>query len=228
MALAALPAWPACTADSGKQQRPLVELFTSEGCSSCPPADAWLGRQDAGAVSLLAWHVDYWDNLGWPDRLARPAHANRQRLRVEVAGERTLYTPEFLVNGQPGFDAARALQRPHPAAMSLALSAEPKQQAGWTVRLTATPAATDPRVIYWLAVTASPQTHAVGAGENSGRTLTHYHAVIAHLPLTPGQPVWLPRPPGVASARLVAWAERQDAPVVLQSVSLPVAACGPA
>src|SRR6476660_7347868 len=69
-----------CAAASGSRVQPLVELYTSEGCSSCPPADRWLSAHasDTGA-SWLAFHVDYWDSLGWPDRFASAAWSRRQR-----------------------------------------------------------------------------------------------------------------------------------------------------
>lgn len=77
----------------------VMELFTSQGCSSCPPADALLaahaGRDD---ILALAWHVDYWDYLGWRDTLARPAHAERQRAYAKRLGE-GVYTPQLVVNG---------------------------------------------------------------------------------------------------------------------------------
>ena len=78
---------PECRATSGERTLPLVELYTSEGCSSCPPADRWLSRalaagNDAGPAAL-AFHVDYWDRLGWPDRFARAEWSARQSIREE-------------------------------------------------------------------------------------------------------------------------------------------------
>jgi hypothetical protein len=78
----------------------VVELFTSQGCSSCPPADALMhdlaARPDVIAIAL---HVDYWDYIGWKDEFADPAHAERQRGYARVADRRAVYTPEFIVNG---------------------------------------------------------------------------------------------------------------------------------
>lgn len=84
-----------------QQRAPVVvELFTSQGCSSCPPADALLGqlagRTDVIALSL---HVDYWDYLGWVDTFGSPANSMRQRAYAKVARERTLYTPQVIVQG---------------------------------------------------------------------------------------------------------------------------------
>jgi hypothetical protein len=80
---------------------PLLELYTSEGCSSCPPADRWLmdlvnGGRPIAAVPL-AFHVGYWDYIGWKDRFAVPAHEARQRARVAAAGERVVYTPQVML-----------------------------------------------------------------------------------------------------------------------------------
>ncbi|MEM7544868.1 MAG: DUF1223 domain-containing protein [Pseudomonadota bacterium] len=78
----------------------VVELFTSQGCSSCPPADAYLGtltdREDVIALSL---HVDYWDYLGWRDLFGSPAHTQRQRNYAAVMRERMVYTPQIVVQG---------------------------------------------------------------------------------------------------------------------------------
>src|SRR5687767_12100838 len=82
----------------------VVELFTSQGCSSCVPADAYfeelVARDD---VLALSFHVDYWDYLGWPDTLADPAHAERQRAYSEVHDARRIYTPQIVVNGAAQF-----------------------------------------------------------------------------------------------------------------------------
>ena len=83
IALASLPAANPIVLRSGQQAVPLLELFTSEGCSSCPPAEAWLGklRHDDGLwrdFVPLAWHVNYWDRLGWPDRFAERVYTDRQ------------------------------------------------------------------------------------------------------------------------------------------------------
>jgi len=82
----------------------LVELYSSEGCSSCPPAEAWTNnlRNAPGLwkdIFPIAFHVDYWDGLGWPDRFARPEYTQRQRDYAALLGQDSVYTPEFIVNG---------------------------------------------------------------------------------------------------------------------------------
>lgn len=89
----------------------VVELFTSQGCSSCPPADALMHelarRPD---VIGLALHVDYWDYIGWKDEYARPEHTRRQRGYAKASGQRMVYTPQMIINGQDGLAGARAME----------------------------------------------------------------------------------------------------------------------
>ncbi|MEM7206721.1 MAG: DUF1223 domain-containing protein [Pseudomonadota bacterium] len=91
--------------NSGEQQVGLLELYTSEGCSSCPPADRWLSTllEEDGLwrdIVPVAFHVDYWDYIGWKDRFADPSHTTRQRLHAREQGMRTIYTPGFMYNGK--------------------------------------------------------------------------------------------------------------------------------
>lgn len=93
------------------EQRPVVvELYTSQGCSSCPPADAMLTelnkRDDVIAIAL---HVDYWDYIGWKDAFGDPAHAQRQRAYASKAGRRSIYTPEMIVNGTTDIVGAKPM-----------------------------------------------------------------------------------------------------------------------
>ena len=89
----------------------VVELFTSQGCSSCPPADEIMetlaGREDVIALSL---HVDYWDYIGWKDEFADPGHAKRQRSYAAVASRRSVYTPEMIVNGVTDIIGAKPME----------------------------------------------------------------------------------------------------------------------
>lgn len=90
-----------CSATSPVTAGHLVELYTSEGCSSCPPADRWLRNLPArDDVVALAFHVDYWDYLGWRDRFADSRFTDRQRAMAARAGSGTVYTPEVALDGR--------------------------------------------------------------------------------------------------------------------------------
>jgi hypothetical protein len=134
LSCAAFDAQAACEARSGANVVPLVELYTSEGCSSCPPADRWLSKlalADAGEANFLAFHVDYWDEIGWHDRFGSPAYSQRQRQRVAAAeGGDTVYTPQVMVgsNVRVAWSDPRkfsAALRSGPARASLALRLDP-------------------------------------------------------------------------------------------------------
>ncbi|WP_159098205.1 DUF1223 domain-containing protein [Parazoarcus communis] len=164
-----------CSAQSSATVAPLVELYTSEGCSSCPPADRWLSRlRDDPAVVALAFHVDYWDKLGWKDRFASPAYSLRQARQQAVNGARFSYTPQVVLNGQ---DYPRWHATPHPTSAiarttaSLALSLP---HNGDEVTATIVPAAGAPaRLAAYWAVTEDGHFTAVRAGENRGEGLRH-------------------------------------------------------
>jgi hypothetical protein len=96
---------PATRFESSETQSSLVELFTSEGCSSCPPAEKWMGAFKSSPdlwkkIVPVAFHVDYWDRLGWRDRFAKPEFTSRQRRYIGAWGGDSVYTPGFVVNGK--------------------------------------------------------------------------------------------------------------------------------
>jgi len=93
------------TFESGDTQNSLIELFTSEGCSSCPPAEKWLSALKSSSdlwkkAVPVAFHVDYWDHLGWRDRFAKPEFTSRQQRYAAAWGGDSVYTPSFVVNGK--------------------------------------------------------------------------------------------------------------------------------
>ena len=101
---------------SGDKQTAVVELYTSESCSSCPSADRWLSRlieapKDELDVLALAFHVDYWDYLGWKDRFSSAAYTSRQRQLGANNLQQTIYTPEFFVNGMEARGTNNILQK---------------------------------------------------------------------------------------------------------------------
>lgn len=96
---------PVTTFESGETQSMLIELFTSEGCSSCPPAEKWLSALQSNQdlwkkIVPVAFHVDYWDRLGWRDRFAKPQFTSRQQRYAAAWSGDSVYTPGFVVNGK--------------------------------------------------------------------------------------------------------------------------------
>ena len=139
-----------CKAHSGAQVTPLLELYTSEGCSSCPPADRWFARlakdTTSSELNLLAFHVDYWNSIGWPDRFSSAAYTRRQSERVRAGGSSTVYTPQLMLASQlnlrwnRGADVQAALAEQHRRLSSVALQLQAEPAAGnWQVNLQALP-----------------------------------------------------------------------------------------
>jgi hypothetical protein len=183
-AAAAAPAAaaPACVARSGENRAVLLELYTSEGCDSCPPADRRLSQWKdqagfAGRLVPLAFHVDYWDRLGWTDRFASPQYTQRQYTMAGLARSRSVYTPQFLRNGRDWRSAGGPLDglgdAPAGAAISLELGAAASGQLA--VSGTISIAGTGGEV--WLALYENNLESRVLAGENGGKTLRHDYVV---------------------------------------------------
>ena len=180
-------------AQSGTASLAIAELYTAEGCDSCPPADKWfsgIGDRKGNAVPL-AFHVDYWDGGGWKDRFAKPAFTVRQKESVVRLGSRTVVTPQLFVNGQSmnlGEDKRGPIQTRFnrriselssaPAKATLTLSASPKDDAVEVVLSTNVANAIQRgNTAAWLAVTENNLVSRVTAGENSGVMLYHDHVV---------------------------------------------------
>jgi hypothetical protein len=247
--LSTLP-WTAAVAQTCSKQSPdhtvaLLELYTSEGCSSCPPADRAVGAlqraANADLVVPLALHVDYWDYIGWKDRFGRADFAQRQRWLAGLAGSRavavTVYTPEIFIGGRELRDWSDALptaigainrQRPR-ADIGIALAsivngrlpAEIKVRASANARL-------------FVALYETGLSSNVGAGENSGVVLRHDYVVrdwSGPITLAAGAPggITIARMLGVPSASIpkhlgVAAFVQNDNGEVLQALALPL--CG--
>lgn len=112
----AFAATPVCEARSGEGLTPVIELYTSEGCSSCPSADQWLSTLKGKPVVAQAFHVAYWDYIGWVDRFAKPQHTERQRQLAAANGLRGIYTPQLVRNGLDWRDYAGAVTAPNEVA----------------------------------------------------------------------------------------------------------------
>jgi hypothetical protein len=168
-----------CTAVSGDARNRLLELYTSEGCSSCPPADRWLSQlpPDSGVVPL-AFHVDYWDRLGWRDPFAQAAFSQRQRDRNSGLG--WAYTPQVMLDGEDFRTWRRGLpsrsNTPAQASLALTLTQTPEHIEVQAEGRFAAPSAGRDAMLY-LALVESRLSSNVTAGENSQRTLHHDHVV---------------------------------------------------
>jgi len=161
-----------CSAEAGAAVPTVVELYTSEGCSSCPPADRWLSTlKDAPGVIAAAFHVDYWDGLGWKDRFASPLHSQRQAQLQAADGVRSAYTPQVRVNGR---DWRRWPQLPAAAARSTVRLA--LHRAGDGVLVEAQDRAGAPLTLWWAGL-EDGHVSDVRAGENGGVRLQHDRVV---------------------------------------------------
>jgi hypothetical protein len=188
-------------AKSGVQTASVVELYTSEGCDSCPPADKWfstLRAQPAGAAPVipLAFHVDYWDYIGWKDRFANARYAERQRGIVAVHGGRTVYTPQIMLDGRDSrtwtsasrFDASLrdvAARAPRASITLGATGDADSVNVSLDVAIANDADRRDAQL--FIAITENKLESRVTAGENKGVTLKHDHVVrelVGPLPVT--------------------------------------------
>jgi hypothetical protein len=175
-----------CTAKSPAHTLALVELYTSEGCDSCPPADKWLRTLTAArapqSVVPLALHVDYWDYIGWKDPYARPQFAVRQREISAVSGKTFVYTPQVVLNGRDYrrwggsefFDDVKKTNA-QPARATIEISMNTQPDGRIEARATANvPGAQDRAdAVLHVAVYQNGLSTTVAAGENRGKTLQH-------------------------------------------------------
>ena len=235
----------ACRATSGPQTTALVELYTSEGCDSCPAADRWLSSAfPPGATRFeavaLAFHVDYWDRLGWKDRFATPAWTERQHAAAHAARSTLVYTPQVLVQGKdlrdwraPGRSAAAiAAANARTAGADIALEATARSG---TVAVKATArvsAAADRKgAVLYVALADSGLVSDVKAGENAGARLTHDHVVrvmrggiVADVNGEIAADLVLPLPAeGGTGTTVAAFVQNVETGVVLQVLALPIA-----
>ena len=207
--------------NSGTGQVTLLELYTSQGCSSCPPAERWLNEyvndEDLWSNTVpLAFHVDYWDYIGWKDEYASHANGERQRAHARAGKSRTVYTPGFFSNG--------------------------REWRGWTLRLKPRPSdrepgnlsvtVTDNRLEATFATGADPlELHLallgfdietkVGRGENRGSTLQQEFVVLAHESHASSNGNWsVPLPRAELPAKrygIAAWVSEPGNPAPIQA-----------
>jgi hypothetical protein len=216
-----------------------VELFTSEGCSSCPPADALLARLSADAasssspVATLAFHVTYWNQGGWNDRFSSETYTGRQRAYAERFELESLYTPQMVVDGARQFVGANAKdveQAVHDAlgrARSTSVAIAAKLE-GDTVTATCRVASAPKDGVLWVAWADAAGESAPTAGENQGHKLHHVNVVRAlqHVPIKGGSYDGAVRLalPAARPGTVVAWVQRGDAGEVVGGATIPIGA----
>jgi hypothetical protein len=193
--LSALAGAVECTAESGSQRVALLELYTSEGCDSCPPADRWAsGLASRGFTSdrlvALAFHVDYWNYLGWRDPYSKAEYSDRQRTASARNRARVVYTPQFLLNGKDYRRATfvddlderlKAIGRQSaPARIRLRLDAANEGSLHVTGKAWVTEPRSRAGAHVYLALYENNLSNQVTAGENRGKRLWHDY-VVRHL-----------------------------------------------
>ncbi len=181
-----LPSWAgtaACEVHSGPQRTPVIELYTSEGCSSCPPADQWLSTLKGAPVVAQAFHVGYWDYIGWVDRFATTANTARQRDVAQRNQLNSIYTPQLVRDGYdwPNWRQSRTTPAAAPAAASITVQRVAGQSDQFTARVTPNDAGALWSA-YWT-VTENGHASRVKAGENRGEFLQHDFVVRQYTPV---------------------------------------------
>lgn len=227
-----------CVMRSGPTTAALVELYTSEGCSSCPPADRWLSQLAArprDRVVPIAFHVTYWDHIGWRDPFASERHTARQRDRASAAGARYVYTPQVVVGGRDlrEWSSARAfearLQEIHRTAPRADLEIRQRIEGGRLhvdARARVAPGLASRDLALVVAATQDALASRVTAGENRGEHLRHdfvVREVVEARPLAPAvQAVFAIRPDWKPEAlSVVAFVQHLGSGEVLQALAAP-------
>lgn len=217
---------PACTAAQGdsmarpaKGEGPLVlELFTSQGCSSCPPADKLLRTfAKDGSLAPLSFHVDYWNGLGWADPYSRPEWTERQHMYARALGDTRVYTPELVVGGAAGMVGSNdgQIQQAIAKAKRPALLAATAAWSASSVAITSdVPAGTEVLV----AIYEAERSIEVPRGENAGRALTNSRIVRTLVRVPAGKKVEVAIDPTWKSVGAIAFAQRTDKQIVASAM----------
>jgi hypothetical protein len=179
---AACGIWVACVAPVKAEPVVVVELYTSQGCSSCPPADEFVAMLASDPRILpLALHVDYWDYIGWADKFAQAKFTDRQRAYAKAIGSRTIYTPQLIIGGQhriEGFSPAETAERlqQHLAAGSIVTLTVAREGDRLVIRAEADPPL-DQTLRVQLVRYKPKETVTIERGENAGKTITYHNIV---------------------------------------------------
>ena len=177
LALASL-ALPASAESTRARPKAVVELFTSQGCASCPPADALLtGLSEQDDVIALAYHVDYWDYVGWKDTFAEAAFSDRQRAYAESWGSSRIYTPQMVVNGQKGVVGSRRAEVMRALdGSSLPLSVDITRANNMLKIAIPAKGGLDDAVV-WMVTYLDRADVAIDKGENAGKSMVYTQVV---------------------------------------------------
>jgi hypothetical protein len=172
--------------DAPAQEKTVLELFTSQGCSSCPPADALLAKLGKRPeLVTLSFSVDYWNYLGWRDTLSSAANSDRQRDYAQKRGDGQVYTPQVVVNGlmhvngsnEAAIEMAMRNSATHLQAVKVPVNIHAEGDT-LVIGIGAAPEASDQRsATIWLALAKDEVTVPVSRGENRGKTLSYHHPV---------------------------------------------------
>jgi hypothetical protein len=203
----------------------VVELFQSQGCSSCPPANANVGKL-AGRrdVIVLSWAVTYWDRLGWPDRFAQPAFTVRQWDFANFNGRSQVWTPQVWINGRRDTTGVRPAQLNDTLAATPPLAAGPALGfAGQALSIAAGPAPASAADVWLVHYDPAERRVAVGRGENAGRTLAHRNIVtgLKRLGRWDGAALQLPLPSTPAGQAAVVLVQAGRGGPILNAARLP-------
>jgi hypothetical protein len=171
-------ALPAAGGELKEHPKAVVELFTSQGCSSCPEADALLKELSTRPdIIPLAYHVDYWDYIGWPDTFGAEANSDRQRDYATAWGSSRIFTPQLIVNGRQGVVASRKGEvqgAVDSAALELAVELTAK---GDMLKIDIPPDPSLGEAVVWLVSYLDSADVKIDRGENEGKTIGYTHIV---------------------------------------------------
>lgn len=177
LALAASPA------TAGSEPRAVVELFTSQGCNSCPPADKLMGELSKDPTLIaLSLPVDYWDYLGWKDTLALSEHSLRQHAYSRIRGDRAVYTPQAVINGNvhalgsdhEAIEYATRKSRHYGDVLTTPVTVS---AANGVITVSAGAAKSEVAAVVWLCGVAREISVTIGRGENTGKQVTYHNVV---------------------------------------------------
>lgn len=208
---------------SGNVRATTIELFTSEGCSSCPPADAWLSQLKRDPrlwkqIVPIAFHVDYWDYIGWRDRFASPENSARQKRHKIQGNIRSVYTPGFVLDGREwrGWFKRAPLTLPESEAKALRVNLTGSE-------ITADYAIAKPEpLVLNVALLGFDLSNQISSGENSGRRLSHDFVVLQQKSMLSENGRWRLQLPSVqespvAKKGIAAWINHPDSLQPLQA-----------